>query len=332
MATGNGNEKVFKGYGSTYSKALRRDPAQSAGLDAVLGGQVWRVHPDEKAEAKNPCIWMQAGVVAFKSCNNYYDCTSCTYDAAMQRKAEKGKQPSWQAMMRRQQPMSRLCRHSLTGRVPSRLCAYDYQCARCDFDQYLEDYLSPKTSSQPFEVHQVKGFEVPMGYYYHDGHTWARVESGGYVRVGMDDFSLKLLGQMDGFELPVMGKVVEQGAAGWGLKRSGNAAEVLSPVEGIIAEVNEDVREHPPAANQEPYSGGWLFVVRHNDIKTMMKRLMADSDGLEWIGAEVQTLEHMIEEVAGPLAADGGLLQSDVYGNMPQLGWTSLTKTFLKTG
>jgi hypothetical protein len=45
----------------------------------------------------------------------------------------------------------------------------------------------------------------------------------------------------------------------------------------------------------------------------------------------VKQLEGMIEKVACPLAADGGYLQEDIYGNLPDLGWKNLTKTFLKT-
>ena len=62
-----------------------------------------------------------------------------------------------------------------------------------------------------------------------------------------------------------------------------------------------------------------------------MKTLMSDTDSLGWIHQEINTLEDMIEEVAGPLAADGGYLQDDIYGNLPDLGWKNLTKTFLKT-
>ncbi len=58
---------------------------------------------------------------------------------------------------------------------------------------------------------------------------------------------------------------------------------------------------------------------------------MTNTDSLDWINAEVNHLETMIEEVAGPLAADGGHLQADIYGNLPDLGWNKLTKTFLKT-
>jgi hypothetical protein len=46
---------------------------------------------------------------------------------------------------------------------------------------------------------------------------------------------------------------------------------------------------------------------------------------------EVHRLEEMIEDVAGPLAADGGYLTDDIYGAMPDLGWNNLTRAFLKT-
>ena len=58
---------------------------------------------------------------------------------------------------------------------------------------------------------------------------------------------------------------------------------------------------------------------------------MVDQGSLSWMNTEVSNLEGMIEEVAGPLAADGGFLADDVYGNLPDLGWKNLTKKFLKT-
>jgi hypothetical protein len=49
------------------------------------------------------------------------------------------------------------------------------------------------------------------------------------------------------------------------------------------------------------------------------------------LAAEIGKLEGMIDSVAGPLAADGGTIAEDVYGNLPALGWKNLTRTFLKT-
>jgi glycine cleavage system H lipoate-binding protein len=319
------------GMGSTYRKGSGQDLGNGNEIGAVMGGQVWMVKPDKIAKAANPCLWMQAGVVKFKNCDNYYDCTTCKYDNAMGQKAAKGKQPTWQAAMRLRPDMDRVCRHSLTQRIDTRICAYDYECGKCDFDQYFEDVWTTKNQSLPFEIQQVKGFDVPMGYYFHNGHAWARIESGGNIRIGLDDFSLKLLGKADAFDLPLMGKELDQGKAGWGLKRKDNNADVLSPIDGVIVEVNSKVRENPELANHEPYSDGWLFMVRTPDVKKTTNKLMTDQNSLAWINEEVSHLENMIEEVAGPLAADGGHLADDIYGNLPDLGWNNLTKKFLKT-
>ena len=67
-------------------------------------------------------------------------------------------------------------------------------------------------------------------------------------------------------------------------------------------------------------------------IKKAVKTLVTEGDSLEWMSSEVATLEKMIEDVAGPLAADGGHLAGDIYGSLPDLGWNNLTQTFLKTG
>jgi len=319
------------GFGSSYRKGNQHDLKNRSEIGAVLGGQIWVIKPDKDAKASNPCLWMQAGVVEFKNCSNFYDCTTCKYDQGMQKQAQKGKQPSWQDEMRRKPGLQRVCRHTLTGRIERRACAYNYECSTCDFDQFFEEVWATKTGSRPHDIQNVKGFQVASGSYFHDGHTWARIESGGVIRVGMDDFSLKLLGKADAFDLPLMGKELSQGKAGWGLKREANLADMLSPVDGVIVEVNGRLREKPMLANQEPYGEGWLFAIRNQDTKGAFKKLMDDTASLNWVAAEIVKLEGMIESVAGPFAADGGYITNDLYGNLPALGWKNLTRTFLKT-
>lgn len=303
-----------------------------SGIGAVFGGQVWVIEPDKKAQAENPCLWMQAGAVKYKNCNNFYDCTTCKYDHAMLAKVGQGKQVSWQDAMRRRPSLERICRHSLTQRMAHRACAYDFRCEKCDFDQYFEDVLAAKTNSDPTQIQMVKGFDVPRHYHFHQGHTWARIESGGYLRLGLDDFSLKVFGQADGYELPLMGKELNREEIAWGLKRRDHLADVRSPVDGVIVEVNTRVLENPGLTNREPYGEGWLFLVHTPNVKSAVKQLMSDTASLDWIGGEVGILEEMVADVAGPLAADGGTFGPDIYGNLPGLDWTKLTQAFLKTG
>ena len=319
------------GYGSSYRKGTTQDLRTKSEIGTVLGGQVWMVKPDKRPETEHPCLWMQAGVVEFKNCNNFYDCTRCKYDIGMRRQVGKGKLISWQDAMRKRSGLDRICRHSLTNRIEARVCGYNYECSKCDFDQFFEDIATPKTASSIAEVQHIRGFDVPSDCYFHNGHTWARIESGGYVRVGMDDFAMKLLGSPDAFDLPLMGKELDQDEIGWGLERKGNLADVRSPVGGVILEVNSKIRENSQLASAAPFEEGWLFTLRTPDIKGTVKKLMGDTQSLDWMNGEVTRLEQMIEQVGGPLATDGGHLAGDIYGNFPDLGWKNLTKTFLKT-
>lgn len=328
--TGKDRKRRF-GYGSSYRKGSQKDLGKESEIGAVFGGQVWMFKPDKEAKVENPCIWMQAGVVARKNCNNFYDCNTCKYDLGMKMQVEKEKHISWQNAMRKRPGKERTCRHSLTHRIESKICGLNYNCSKCDFDQLFEEVWTTKTRSLPCEIQHVKGFDVPMDYLFHTGHTWAYIESGGYIRIGMDDFALKLLGKADVLDLPLMGKELDMGSVGWGLRRNDKLADVLSPVGGVIVAVNSKVRENPEIANQAPYGDGWLFMVHTPDVKKMIQKLMKDTDSLDWINNEVNKLEGFIEDIAGPLAADGGHLQDDIYGNLPGLGWENLTKTFLKT-
>lgn len=329
--TDNSGKRNHVGFGTTYKKGEESDLGKQDGINAVLGNQVWVIKPDKKTKIKNPCLWMQAGVIKTKDCTNYYDCTTCKYDKGMVKAVAKGKKISWQDAMRKRPALDRVCRHSLTNRIAKRACAYDYLCESCDFDQYFEEVYTQKIRSSFGSVQQIKGFDVPDNYYFHNGHAWARIESGGNIRIGLDDFALKVLGKADAFELPLMGKELDQGKAGWGLKRDDHTADVLSPVDGVIMEVNYKVGQNPDTANRDPFGDGWLFTVRNPNLKSTLENLMIDAQSFDWLNSEITQLENMIEEVAGPMATDGGFIQPDVFANVPDLKWNSLTKMFLKS-
>ena len=51
----------------------------------------------------------------------------------------------------------------------------------------------------------VAGYQLPESLHYHPGHTWASVQDGDTVAVGMDDFARRLLGPARAVALPGSG-------------------------------------------------------------------------------------------------------------------------------
>ena len=76
-------------------------------------------------------------------------------------------------------------------------------------DQMLDDTLqADHMLFGPPQYMNAHGYRVPRDYYIHTGHGWARVEYGGRVRIGLDDFGNRLVGHVDKFRLPSLGNSV----------------------------------------------------------------------------------------------------------------------------
>ena len=177
---------------------------------------------------------------------------------------------------------------------------------------------------------EIQGFKVPQGVYLHPGHTWLKVEEGHTVRVGLDDFALRLLGPLDRIEAPLLGQKLFQGQGDIVVWRAGRKARFQSPVNGIVTAVNPHPREERSCANDDPYGGGWVLQAQAEDLREGLKALLMGAETEGYYTREVDRLYREIETVAGPLAADGGYLGHDIYGSLPALGWERLTRRFLR--
>jgi len=288
---------------------------------------------------EDECIWMKAGVVNFRVCDNDYDCNSCPFDKGMRKAMGIDKEmqteaaaPQWVTHLQKKYPgSSRPCRHALTGRIDApKICTQNYECYHCSFDQMLDETdlvgeMVPPTYSL------ASGYKMADGYYYHMGHSWTRFEHGGRVRVGFDDFFVKVFGAVRKLTLPPLGETLKQGRVGWEFARNGHAAAVLSPVTGTVLAINHNVYEHPEILMTDPYHAGWLFILEPDMPKRNLKGLYFGKESLTWIDNEVGELLSLIGTEYDRLAATGGEPVNDVFGRFPEIGWDSLVERFLKS-
>jgi glycine cleavage system H lipoate-binding protein len=176
------------------------------------------------------------------------------------------------------------------------------------------------------------GFRLADGYYYHPGHSWARFEHGGRVRIGFDDFVVKVFGAAGAVTLPPLGETLRQNKVGWAFERDDHQAAVLSPVTGTVLAVNHRAAKHPEITHEDPYREGWLLIVEPDMPKRNLKGLYFGSDSFKWMEGEGRRLMALLGPRYENLAPTGGALVDDVYGQVPELGWRELTKAFLRTG
>lgn len=174
----------------------------------------------------------------------------------------------------------------------------------------------------------VAGFKVPENVRFHPGHTWALSESPNLVRVGMDDFAGKLTGKIEHLTLPQRGQWVRQGQKMWSIQRDGQKVDMVSPIEGSVADVNDEVVNNPELARQDPYGDGWMVTVQAPDAKTNFRNLLGGALAKSWMEEAALRLQRRIPAMAGALMQDGGTAVDDLAAHIPDAQWAELTKEF----
>lgn len=103
-------------------------------------------------------------------------------------------------------------------------------------------------------------------------HEWVKLE-GDTVLVGLTDFAQSELGDIVYINVPFEGDEVKMGASFADVESVKAVAEVISPVTGTIAEVNEVLVDAPETINTKPYEA---WIVRVADISKHEEYLSAE--------------------------------------------------------
>ena len=100
---------------------------------------------------------------------------------------------------------------------------------------------------------------IPNELQYTRSHEWLLVEDG-VATVGLTDFAQDALGDIVFVNLPQPGDEVNAGEAFGDVESVKAVSDVISPVSGVVLEINEDLVDNPALVNEDPY-GAWLIKV-----------------------------------------------------------------------
>ncbi len=175
---------------------------------------------------------------------------------------------------------------------------------------------------QPPRVKREYGFEIPQDYCFHLGHTWVTKEGANSAnsnsndaRVGVDKFVTNLMGKIDHIDVKGTDRWVRQGQKLITLTANGASVDLVSPVEGVVMAVNDDVLRDPSLVTNDPYENGWIAIVKSPDLKINQRNLIQGSMVASWMQNNAARLNAMLSPTPA-LAQDGG---GPINGLLPQL-------------
>lgn len=149
----------------------------------------------------------------------------------------------------------------------------------------------------------------------------------------MDAFLAQALGTVDRVVLPELGSWVDKGDRLLEVFVGGRALTVVSPVDGEIQRVNEDLHLRPDALTDNPYGAGWAVTVWSRNHRQAIRPLMIGPPAVSYLLREVRRLAEFLPGEAGPapapLLADGGLPRRGCLTFLDDAKWARFQAEFL---
>ena len=96
---------------------------------------------------------------------------------------------------------------------------------------------------------------------YTEEHEWLRPE-GDLVVVGITEHAAEQLGELVFVELPEVGTEVARDDDVVVIESVKAASDIVAPIDGEIAEVNEALIETPTMVNDDPLGDAWFFKMK----------------------------------------------------------------------
>ena len=101
------------------------------------------------------------------------------------------------------------------------------------------------------------------GLYYSESHEWLKVE-GEFGYIGITDYAQHLLGNVVYVDIPEVDDELNLGEEFGAVESVKAASELLSPISGIVVEINDKLEDKPELLYEDAF-GNWICKVKIND-------------------------------------------------------------------
>jgi len=174
-------------------------------------------------------------------------------------------------------------------------------------------------------------YNVPAGVFISSGHTWVNIELNGMVRIGIDDFAQKIIGQIDEVGLPKEGQNVKKGDSLFSIKQGSRTVTIPSPISGKIISVNTELIDYVELIKTNPYERGWICCIEPTNLTGDLRSLLIGADAVSWYQKEIDRFREMVKKINHKKQeAETPTEEKEQKGMSDEL-WEAFSKSFLHT-
>ena len=225
----------------------------------------------------------------------------------------------------------RKCRYMRMGLISHKVCPNNYECWNCEVDQRMEDLAKTHPvfmlkHARESEKEKIGPFEILFDRLYGEGHVWVKAVDR-LARLGIDDFTRRILGRIDDIKLPPVNRKIEKGQPIWVITAGDKTLQMTSPIDGKIVDINPDIQDNPSLIGMDPYGRGWIVTLLPKDILQTSRALLSGRSAKEWLKVDANHLFELMGKTAQSELSEIPF-PDDFAGGTDKNLWKEIDRTF----
>jgi glycine cleavage system H lipoate-binding protein len=173
---------------------------------------------------------------------------------------------------------------------------------------------------------------IPADTFVSKGHTWAKPDKNGLLKVGVDEFITKSIGDFVITDVAPNGILLNEGDPIIEARLGNKTVVFRSPVSGKVILQNQDLQGK---RIDDPFNEDWGVLIKTQEPKQFPARLKINEEVIEWMKEELIRFKNYLEErltdpkLAGVTMFDGGHIVEGVVSHLDKKSIEIYEKEFL---
>ena len=181
-------------------------------------------------------------------------------------------------------------------------------------------------------VFDLNALSVPVDIFISKGHTWVKKNEYGLIKVGIDDFVIKSLGNFSVSKIAEPGTQIRKGEVIFEGISNGNNFKFRSPVDGEVKFTNPNILGKKIS---DPYGDEWSILMLAPEYEITKYQLFSGNEVKAWMKKEFRRLREFLgahtvkPELAGVTMHDGGNIVEGALSMVSEDGVKDFENEFL---
>ena len=139
-----------------------------------------------------------------------------------------------------------------------------------------------------FEHHDIDQFSIPGGVFISNGHSWVSIQEDGSARIGIDDFALKLIGEINDIEPPNIGREIKRGEPLFNIKKGQRSISIFAPISGKILKINDSLFANLDRLEMSCYGKNWICILDGDEMDSELKELKIGKSAVHFFQDQIE--------------------------------------------